>query len=120
MLGQVDTQGWEYKVLLGATEALAARRFLYVQYEFSPWLMQRSNTGDPVALARLLPSLGGICFDTLTKGHNALPRPSTPIRAYVDHLNSGKHSEWQPGGIGTGDAYGPWDDITCAFLGNGQ
>ena len=120
-MGQVDTQGWEYKVLLGATKALAARRFLYVQYEFSPWLMLRSSTGDPGALARLLPSLEASALKlSLARGQSTLPRPSTPIGAYVDRLNSGKHSEVYPSGIRKNDANGHWDDITYAFLGDGQ
>jgi FkbM family methyltransferase len=117
---KVDTQGWEHKVLAGAVASLEARRFSYVQYEFSPWLMNRSSTGDPVALAELLPSMGAVCFDTMTKGHNALPRPSTPLRAYVDRLNGGRHSEVYPGGMSENNPYGPWDDITCAFLGGEQ
>jgi hypothetical protein len=107
-----------------------------------------------VALAQLLPALGGVCFDTMSPGYNKLPRPSVPVshngpckkriamgtrshmcisistlnktpvcpftyiiffskvRAYVEHLLEGTHSEFKKGGR---NPYGPWDDITCFF-----
>lgn len=116
-------KGWELKVLKGATKLLDERRFTYVQYELSPWLMNRSSTGDPIELVRLLPSRGAFCFDMMEAGtHNARPRPSTPIEDYVSHLSSGKGSRYlarhaSPTQIEhqAGDAFGPWDDITCYF-----
>ena len=115
--------GWELKVLQGAKKLLTERRVTYVQYEFSPWLMNRSSTGDPNELARLLPSLGAMCFDMLEKNsHNARPRPSAPLEQYVQRLTSGRGSKYLAAKTTSdqldrqlGDSFGPWEDITCYF-----
>lgn len=119
---KLDTQGWELPILQGSRGLLDRRLFAYVIYEFSPWLMWRERTGRPVDLVELLPSLGAVCFDTLgPRGSslNALPRPSLPIAAYVERLQSGKYPDSAFGlqnGMPLFDIFGPWDDITCAFL----
>lgn len=112
LLLKLDTQGWELPILQGAMDLLERGVFSYVIYEFSPWLMWRERTGRPVDLAKLLPSMGAICFDSLSleQSHNSRSRPSRPLSAYVEHLQSG------PNGIALTDMFGPWDDITCVFL----
>jgi hypothetical protein len=40
---KLDTQGWELRILQGALVALSQKRFSYVQFELSPWLMRRAQ-----------------------------------------------------------------------------
>jgi len=120
---KIDTQGWEYRVLAGARNVLSQGIFSYVQFEFSPWLMKRASAGSPLALASLLPDLGGVCFDMMGRSHSAIRRPSVPLSAYVEHLDSGRHSKAKPELAKLSgdpmrhmkDPFGPWDDITCFF-----
>ena len=104
---------YELRVLEGAKEALAAKRFRYILYEFSPFLMRTGHLGEPKRLASLLPSFGAICFDVMGL-HNLFPRPSTPLREYYRVLNSGHNSYLHPNRLNN-DGVGPWDDIMCWF-----
>ena len=111
---KIDTQGWELKVLKGAMQLLAARRVRYLLFEFSPWLMQQEETGNPLELLELLPQMGAVCFDMMGT-HNKFPRPSAPLAAYHAKLDSGTNSEL----LSTVRAHasrkgiGPWEDVLC-------
>lgn len=110
---KLDTQGAELMILKGAKASLSERRFKYVQYEFSPWLMQRGKFGDPLELLYLLPQMGAVCFDMMGQ-HNALPRPSEPLEQYYKTLNEGKNGDGSYNRImPRKDPFGPWDDIMC-------
>ena len=109
---KIDTQGWELKVLGGATQLLGAREVRYVLYELSPWLMRRANTGDALELVRLLPErFGATCFDMMGE-HSDLSRPSAPLAAYLESLDGGRHGYVRKAG---NNAFGPWDDVMCAL-----
>ena len=116
-----DVQGWELRVLLGAQRLLRTLSVKYVVFEFSPWLMRRSGTGHPLDLLYLLPSMGGVCFDLMGL-YNQKPRPSTPLRAYYEHLDVGNKSNLNRryasahGGQNFARLpWGPFEDIMCWF-----
>ena len=120
---QIDSQGWELPVLQGARAWLKAGNVHRIVFEFSPWLMERHATGHPIELLELLPSFGAICYDA-TGNFNRFPRPSTPFRAFLDSLSSGKNCDPKfvyykkhcPGGsVQLNDQYGPYEDIICRF-----
>jgi hypothetical protein len=116
-----DTQGWELKVLNGASELLDRHAFQYIQFEFSPWLMTSHNTGDPTSLLHLLPDKGAVCFDVMGE-HNMMPRPSF-LRSYFETLNGGtngdimQNDKTQHHTLDSykGDNVGPWEDVLCWF-----
>lgn len=108
---KLDTQGYELKILKGAMPMLEAKRFHYVQYEFSPWLMKRGKFGNPLELLYLLPNMRALCFDMMGV-HNNLPHPTKPLESYYDVLDGGAHGSWRKV-IGKNDPFGPWDDIMC-------
>ena len=119
---KVDTQGFELNVLAGARKSLAAHRFKYVLYEFSPSLMTRGLLGSPMDLLREMPRHGAICFDMMGEqdSHNALTpkRTSRPLSAYLAVLTKGdndgcaSHHEKELCGASARD-FGMWDDILC-------
>jgi FkbM family methyltransferase len=110
---KIDTQGWELKVLKGAMQLLAARRVRYVLYEYSPWLMQQQETGNPLELLELLPQMGAVCFDMMGT-HNKFPRPSAPLAAYHAKLGSGTNSELlSVRAHAPRQGMGPWEDVMC-------
>jgi FkbM family methyltransferase len=92
LLLKIDTQGWELRVLRGASRLLEERAFRYVLYELSPWLMRRASSGDPLELVQLLPSKGAVCFDMMGT-HNKLPRPSAPLGDYLGTLDTGRNGD---------------------------
>jgi hypothetical protein len=111
---------WELRILKGVVNELRSRRFDYVLFEFSPWLMMRSQSGDPMELIELIPALGGVCFDSLDSlnTYSPLSRPSLPLRDYVEQLQSAlyQNPEKPFGEMTDNDLYGPWDDVLCAFI----
>ena len=117
---KIDTQGYELKVLRGAINSLRALRFRYVLYEFSPWLMKQANLGEPFDLLRLMPGMGGLCFDMMGT-HNMFPHPQRPLTAYYDGLYHGANSYMYGNQLSEleqvppSPAVGPWDDIMCWF-----
>lgn len=116
---KIDTQGFELRVLTGAIKSLRARRFRYVLYEFSPWLMKQGELGDPAELLRLMPEMRAICFDMMGL-HNMFPRTSRPLESYYDDLIRGNNSymygnQLPVSGVVPKDGIGPWDDIMCFF-----
>lgn len=114
---KIDTQGNELKILKGASESLAKRRFRNILYEFSPTIMRNGGLGDPLELVKLLPGAGAMCFDMLQRGtNNKLPRPGEPFDAYLRHLDEGHGSHYgHDRVIIKSDGIGPWDDIMCAW-----
>ena len=115
---KIDTQGHELKVLNGATKYIHSGLVQYVQYEFSPKLMRKAVSGDPLELLNLMVSMGAICFDMMGE-HHELTRPSKPLDAYYRSLNNGRLSpyleEKKKNIPYRGDPFGPWDDILCFF-----
>ena len=110
---KIDTQGWELRVLKGAMQLLAARRVRYLLFEFSPWLMQQQETGNPLELLELLPQMGAVCFDMMGT-HNKFPRPSAPLAAYHAKLASGTNSEiMSTRAHEPRKGMGPWEDVLC-------
>lgn len=112
---KIDTQGFELNVLNGAIDLLKSARVRYVLFEFSPLLMLKGKTGDPMELLKLLPNMGYTCFDMMGE-HLALPRPSSPLSSYYTDLMG-----WHRYGAGvehprSAEGFGPWDDIMCANL----
>ena len=95
---QIDSQGWELPVLQGARAWLKAGNVQRIIFEFSPWLMERHATGQPIELLKFLPSFGAICYDA-TGNFNRFPRPSTPLRAFLDSLSGGKNCDPTPRGV---------------------
>jgi len=87
---KIDTQGHELKVLHGALQYLTSNKIQYVQYEFSPKLMEKSNSGDPFELLLLLISMKAICFDMMGS-HHVTTRPSK-LKQYYDSIVSAKNS----------------------------
>jgi hypothetical protein len=70
-------------------------------------------------LIELIPALGGVCFDSLDSLHTYSPmsRPSSPLHDYVEHLQSVLYQNPRKEILMTDiDAYGPWDDVLCAFF----
>lgn len=112
-LMKIDTQGYELHVLKGALKSVAARRYRYILYEFSPWLMRKSHLGDPWELLSLLPNMGALCFDMMGT-HNKLPRPSAPLEEYYKRLDGGQNSMNSHSQLSS-DGIGPWDDIMCMW-----
>merc|ERR1712146_752656 len=110
---KIDTQGYELHVLKGAAKSLAARRYRYVLYELSPWLMRKGQLGNPEELLSLLPRLGALCFDMMGT-HNKLPRPSAPLEDYYKRLDGGQNSKSSHAQLSS-DGIGPWDDIMCTW-----
>lgn len=114
---KIDTQGYELKVLKGATRIMQSNLARYILFEFSPRLMDDGHLGNHTELLKLLPSLNFTCFDMMGT-HLALPRPSSPITAYEHTLLDWKR--WGPGAEfpkrndGSNVQIGPWDDIMCA------
>jgi hypothetical protein len=43
---KIETQGYKLQIFKGALKLLQDRRFWYIQFEFSPWIMKRNNMGD--------------------------------------------------------------------------
>ena len=112
---KIDTQGYELNVLEGCTRLLKTNQIRYILFEFSPELMMRSKTGNPLALLGMLPAMGYICFDMMGE-HLALPRPSFPLNKYYADLLG-----WHRYGPGVEhpkkvEGFGPWDDIMCANI----
>ena len=113
---RIDSQGYELRILNGARVALSASMFRYIHFEFSPWLMKKSSTGDPMELLELLPSLGALCFDFMGQ-HNVFPRPGSPLQTYYDSLNGGKNAPPKRVNGYHNDPIGPWEDILGYFPG---
>jgi FkbM family methyltransferase len=121
---KIDTQGWELQILRGASRSLENGLFKYVQYEFSPWLMKwagADKVGRPEDLIVLLPSMGGMCFDMMGE-HHRLSRPSSPVKAYFESIDSTRNSPYKghhgdPQHPYEEDGIGPWDDIMCYMPG---
>ena len=120
---QIDVEGWELHVLQGAVALLRHGKIRRVLFEFSPWRMERYKTGRPIELLEFLPGLGAMCYDA-TGNYNRLPRPSTPLPAYLSSLYDGKNCDSKyvyyrkhcPGGaVPPNDIYGPIEDIICGF-----
>ena len=115
---KLDTQGWELRALLGASNLLRSRRRpRYVLYELSPWLMRREGTGSPRDLLYLLPSMGALCFDT-TNVYNVPPRQNAPLAAWFDSLDAGRNLS--PGFFKRHQSakalpFGPFENVVCWF-----
>lgn len=115
---KIDTQGWEAKVINGMKSLLATNKIQYIQYEFSPWLMAKAESGDSFDLLQALPSMGAICFDVMGE-HNKLARPSRQLQDYFKVLNDGLNGNKYDASLAQeqyqADGIGPWDDILCWF-----
>jgi len=117
---KIDTQGWELRILKGVINEIRNKRFEYIMFEFSPWLMMRSRSGDPMELIELIPTLGGVCFDSLKSSdtYSPLTRSSLPLQDYVEQLQSAlyQNPEKPFDKMVDTNLYGPWDDILCALF----
>ena len=111
---------WELRILKGVVNELRNKRFEYILFEFSPWLMMRSRSGDPMELIELIPTLGGVCFDSLKSSdtYSPLTRSSSPLQDYVEQLQSAlyQNPEKPFDKMVDTNLYGPWDDILCALF----
>ena len=109
---KVDTQGYELKVLNGCLDMLQRTR--YIAYEFSPWLMKRAHSGNPMELLQLLPTMGSLCYTASPPFEYLRAGIPWPIETWYKHLDEGKSTG--PGikhNVPPNDPYGPWVDIFC-------
>ena len=111
---KIDTQGYELNVLEGSMRLLQSNRIRYILFEFSPELMVRGKTGEPLTLLGMLPALDYVCFDMMGE-HLTLPRPSSLGKFYADLLGWHKYGPGieHPKSV---EGFGPWDDIMCANM----
>ena len=109
---KIDTQGFELKVLRGCEELLQEGRVRYVTYEFSPWLMKRAKSGDPLELLRMMPRMGAICYNASPNWEHLRDGAPTALEAWYEHLDGGDFTGWgHP--VRKNDPWGPWVDILC-------
>ena len=107
---KIDTQGYELKVMNGCLDMLQHTR--YIAYEFSPWLMKRAHSGNPMELLQLLPRMGSLCYTASPAREHLRAGIPWPIETWYKYLDEGK-SNGLGHNIGRNDPYGPWVDIFC-------
>ena len=107
---KIDTQGYELKVMNGCLDMLQHTR--YIAYEFSPWLMKRAHSGDPMELLQLLPRMGSLCYTASPAREHLRAGIPWPIKTWYKLLDEGK-SNGLGHNIRPNDPYGPWVDIFC-------